>query len=394
MKKWSLFVLVLFIAYNVFAQNTESSISQLDIVVKELAVNINKKLVDEKAQKVFVSRFVFGNGAVSFGNYMLNQLIQELANTNKPYIILSNGPSGAEWTISGEIIQAANVIRVYTRLIRQSDMSIAAVFNSDFERTQQIIQMLALQGGGSSSSILPDNFEPDSWDNPAAVEIGADETVPVIDRSIDGTQGGDEDFFLIVPEQDGRLTMETTGGMDTYMHLYNADTREEFTDNDDGGSNTNAKITYNVRSGQRYIVKVRGYSSDTTGNYGFRSFFQQQSASDQFEPNDEADSANSIEIGTSQQHSFHYGDDIDWVKFEITQAGRYTIRAAGVNSNSLDTYIVLFDADLESITENDDGGDNLDSRISRRFDPGLYYLKISCLADDPDQPYNVSITAE
>ena len=139
---------------------------------------------------------------------------------------------------------------------------------------------------------------------------------------------------------------------------------------------------------------MRGYSSDTTGNYGFRSFFQQQIASDQFEPNDEADSANSIEIGTSQQHSFHYGDDIDWVKFEITQAGRYTIRAAGVNSNSLDTYIVLFDADLESITENDDGGDNLDSRISRRFDTGLYYLKISCLDDDPDQPYNVSITAE
>ncbi len=197
-----LLVLGLFAAYNVFAQNTESSISQLDNVVKELAANINKKLVDEKAQKVSVSRFVFGSGPVSFGNYLLNQLVQELANTNKPYIILSGGTSGAEWTISGEIIQAANVIRVYTRLSRQSDMAVAAVFNSDFERTPQIIQMLALQDGGSSSSILPDNFEPDSWDNPSAVEIGADRTVPVISRTIheDSVQGGDEDFFLIVPE--------------------------------------------------------------------------------------------------------------------------------------------------------------------------------------------------
>ncbi len=393
MKKYLFFVLVLFAAYNVFAQNTESSISQLDNVIKDLAVTVNRKLVDEKVQKVSVSRFVFGSGIVPFGNYMLNQLVQELANTASPYIILPGGTSGAEWIISGEIIQAANVIRVYTRLIRQSDMAIAAVFNSDFERTPQIIQMLVLQGGGSSSSsILPDSFEPDSWDNPAVVEIGADETVPVINRSIH--EGGDEDFFLIVPEQDGRLTAETTGSMDTYMYLYNADTREELASNDDGGSNTNARIVYNVRSGQRYIAKVRGYSSDNTGNYGFRGFFQQQIASDQFEPDDDFTSAHTVEIGTSQQHTFHYDDDIDWVKFEITQAGRYTIRTRGVNSNSLDTYIELFNADLESIAENDDGGDNLDSRISQRFAAGFYYLKISCLGDDPDQSYTVSITAE
>jgi hypothetical protein len=49
---------------------------------------------------------------------------------------------------------------------------------------------------------------------------------------------------------------------------------------------------------------------------------------------------------------------------------------------------------MNSIGEDDDGGDNLDSRLSIRLNTGFYYLKIRCLDDEPDQPYTVSIQAE
>jgi hypothetical protein len=205
----------------------------------------------------------------------------------------------------------------------------------------------------------------------------------------------DEDFFLLLPDRAGRLVMETLGDMDTLMYFYNADTRELLAENDDGGSNYNARIRYNAQAGQRYIAKVKGYDGET-GHYGFRAYFAAPVTlpPDEYEPDDDFSSATFIEIGTSRQHTFHTGDDIDWVTFEVSQAGRYTIRTRGSNSNRLDTYIELFDSKMNSVAEDDDGGDNLDSLLSLRLNSGVYYLKIGCLDSEPDQPYTVSIQAE
>ena len=163
---------------------------------------------------------------------------------------------------------------------------------------------------------------------------------------------------------------------------------------DDEGSN--ARIRYRVQAGKRYIAKVRGYSG-STGSYGFGAYFQapiRLSPPDEYEQDNDSSSAKEIQIGTSQQHTFHNSDDVDWVKFQITQPGRYVIRARGVNSNRLDTNIELYNSNMKLIDEDDDGGENLDSRLSLRLENGLYYLKIECFDDNPNQPYTVSVTAE
>jgi len=302
---------------------------------------------------------------------------------------------GADWMVSGEIIDTADgVIRFYTRLIRTEDRAIEASFHFDFERNAQIVALLSSGGsqGGRSLSVAMDSLEPDSFDNPVSYEIGVDDNAQVVNRTL---QNGDEDFFLLVPESDERLTMETTGSTDTFMEFYNEETRQKLAEDDDSGSGTNARIRYSVQAGKRYIVKVRGYDGET-GEYGFRAWLQVQVslAPDEYEPDNDSASAKQIEIGTSQQHTFHTFDDVDWVKFQITQPGSYTIRARGVNSNSLDTYIELFDSDMNSIDEDDDGGGNLDSRLSLHLESGLYYLRIEYINESPDQPYTISIVAE
>jgi hypothetical protein len=229
-----------------------------------------------------------------------------------------------------------------------------------------------------------------SMSNPMLYEIGVDDNTPVVNRTLGG---GDEDFFLLLPANNGRLTMETTGRTDTYMEFYDAETRELLAEDDDGGQGTNARIRYTVQGGRRYIAKVRGYSSSEAGSYGFRAYLPSQArlAPDEYEPDDDPSQAGWIEIGTPQQHTFHTGDDVDWVKFEVTRPGRYIIRTRGANSNRLDTYIELFDAKLNSIAEDDDGGDDLDSRIAQQLGSGLYYLKVWCLDDEPNQPYIISV---
>lgn len=358
-----------------------------------LASELGNKLISERAQSVNVGDFLYEENITPLGRYWSSQLGEGLANQSGAYSVFSGGASGAEWIISGDIVELADTVRVYTRLIRSQSRSIVAVYHTDLEMNENWAHMLASSDGRHSSNVPRDAWEPDSWDNPVPYEAGNDETTAFMERTL---HYDDEDFFLIVPEYGGRMIMETSGNTDTYMELYDAGSREMLAENDDGGSGTNARIRHSMEAGRRYIVKVRGYGSDDTGRYGFRAFYRGPGAVqvDEYEPDDEPSMASLLSIGVPQTHTFHDEDDVDWVKFQVAQRGRYIIRARGVRDNSLDTYIELYDEDMELIDEDDDGGENLDSKLSKILIPGLYFLKIGCFSDDPDQPYTVSVERE
>ena len=510
MKKILTLVSIIFIVIGIaYSQSIETPVPQMDEAVGNLAKDIHAKLIEAGAAKVVIGQYTFADNIPTFSNYWINQLILELTNmSGRNYTIVAGGAVDADWTISGEIIQIADVIRVYSRLTRLSDHAIEGSYISNFQRNEYISDMISSGTGGSSSSGTIDIHEPDSWENPVNYTLGtASANAMLMNRSL---TEGDEDFFLLVPDRDGRLTAETTGSIDTYMFLYNYDTEEELAYNDDGGQGTNARITYNVLEGTRYLIIVQGYSSSTNGPYAFRAFLTvregagswnnpvayeiglgEQNAAvlnrsmeegdadhfllipdmdgllimettgrldtylelfdadtrelleedddggtnynarirynvnsssryiavvrgyrdgergtfgfrayfaesrlmepDEYEPNDEPSLATPFEIGTSQEHTFHTANDVDWIRFNVTTAGRYTINTRGVNNNRLDTYIELFNSNLNLIAEDDDGGTLLSSRLSLNLSAGTYYLKIWCLDDEPDQPYTLTI---
>jgi len=494
----------------VFGQSTESPVLQMDEAVKNLAKDIHAKFVENKAEKIVIGQFTLNDSVLPFSTYWINQLITELAGIQgRNYTVHTGTVADAGWTIVGEIVQVADIIRIYSRMIRLSDRAIEASFYSSFQRNEHINNMISQTGGGSISSGARDPWEPDSWDSPVTYTIGTSSSVPVMNRtlteddedffllipdrdgrltaettgsidtymhfynydngdelasdddsgqgtnariiinvragtrylavvrgyspSITGAYGfrafltvregasswdnpvsyepgidenniitvnrnlqeGDEDYFLIMPNRDGRLTIETTGRIDTFMELYDGDTEELLAEDDDSGQNTNALLRYSVREGKRYIIKVRGYDNRVRGNYGFRAYFSGQGvlAPDEYEPDDEPSQAKLIEIGSTQQRTFHSGDDVDWIRFAVTAAGQYIINARGVVNNRLDTYIELYDNNINLIAEDDDGGDGLSSRLSVNLNVGTYYLKVWCLDENPDQGYTVSIIA-
>jgi hypothetical protein len=394
MKRFVFFFAVFFTLSVIYGQDSGAVILRLDNAVKSLALELNGKLASERGGKVAVTQFAYKNSIPQFSSYWATQLVEELINIpNRSFILLSG--ESADLIVSGEIIEMARVVRVYTRLIRSSDRSVVANFHSDLESDSFISEMLLDGGGhsGGSPSTYRDMYEPDSFDNPLPAEVSSNSDAPVINRTIHGS--GDEDFFLLVPGSDGSLIMETTGNTDTVMEFFEAGSRSSLAENDDGGSDGNSRIRYTVRAGSRYIAKVRGYSGEE-GSYGFRVYIIEQVRilPDEFENDDSFSSAKEIQTGTPQRHTFTSGDDIDWVKFTVNQPGRYLMRARGINSNRLDTYIELYDSNRNAIDDDDDGGEDMDSRLSVRLERGTYYLKVECLDNEPDQPYTISIEAE
>ncbi|THB68737.1 MAG: hypothetical protein D6B26_00225, partial [Spirochaetaceae bacterium] len=117
----------------------------------------------------------------------------------------------------------------------------------------------------SGSGVFADFGEPDSMETP---------------REWPGTgrldqltfhSGDDGDYFLLNPAVDeltgNYLTIETSGEIDTYIDVFEYNSRATIMSNDDGGNNMNAKVSISTDS-LPVILLVRPLSSDTTGAYG------------------------------------------------------------------------------------------------------------------------------
>jgi hypothetical protein len=81
------------------------------------------------------------------------------------------------------------------------------------------------------------------------------------------------------------------------------------------------------------------------------------------------------------------------VRLRIVTAGKYRIRARGVDSLDLDTYLELLDASEKVIGEDDDGGDGYDASLSIELQPGTYYIKVTSVDRQPSGNYTLSVTA-
>ena len=359
MKKHLFLILIFFVILGmVYSQDNTDTLLQMDTAVRTLGQNLNRSLARESNARISIGRFIYRGNASPLGDYWHNQLSHELSNTgNRTYTLLMAGQ--ADLTITGEIVIIAETVRVYTRIVRLATQAIEASFISDLPRNQHINQMLMTSGSSGGES---------SWDFPMLVEIGDNSNFPVINRTLNTDAN---EFFLLIPAQSGRLTIETTGNIDTYMEFYDASSRELLDENDDGGTNRNARIRYEVEAGNSYIVIIRGYSSSVTGSYGFRAFFTM--------PREDASSwENPInyEIGINEstllldREIFESGDE-DFFLLVPDRNGRITVETTG----NTDTYMYLYNYDTqELLDENDDGGQNLNARIRYFVHSGVRYL--------------------
>jgi hypothetical protein len=80
------------------------------------------------------------------------------------------------------------------------------------------------------------------------------------------TSGGSF-WYRFVPTSTGTYIFETTGSTDTFGELHIGTSTTPTLTNDDGGTGSNFRISCDLTAGVEYFLKVRGYSTSTTGSF-------------------------------------------------------------------------------------------------------------------------------
>jgi len=181
---------------------------------------------------------------------------------------------------------------------------------------------------------------------------------------------GQEYWFSVRPAGTGILTVETTGGLDTYLEAYDASS-QLIDENDDGGNNSNARLDIFVEPGITYLIKLHGFNEDETGPYSIRALFEAA-------PADVGNIVRSRAVLLKQDDSIpvyiRSSSESRWYRYDLTrQKNLLIIRTTG---NS-DTYLKLYDSLGKLISEDDDSGEDNNALLSERLSPGTYYIEIT-----------------
>lgn len=207
------------------------------------------------------------------------------------------------------------------------------------------------------------------------------ETLTVNGNAIAASIGtaGEVDEYTFDVTAFSQHTIETSGGSDTVMTLSGPDDgTAQLAFNDDGGANFNSLIGLNLSAG-RYVVRVRLFSANATGDYSI--------------------SVTSATVGPAipelivgdpaTDAAISAGNESDLYRFQAQAQGDYVIETSGPT----DTFLTLFGpgSQTSQIAQNDDGGFNLNSRITRQLDAGEYFIRVRHFSPLSTGPYQVSV---
>jgi hypothetical protein len=179
------------------------------------------------------------------------------------------------------------------------------------------------------------------------------------------------DFELTSPETTVIQVTLSSEAFDTYLELLDAK-GNTLGQNDDGGDNTGAVLTFLAEADTTYTVRARSYYTGSTGEFTLT--VAEPGASDV-----SFDQSASTDLKTKPQLFTFTGkadDEVDFV----------------VKAEDYDTTLALLDAYGNTLTTSDDG-DGLNPFISDFLLPadGTYILKLSAYSDEvPENPVEIS----
>jgi hypothetical protein len=195
-----------------------------------------------------------------------------------------------------------------------------------------------------------------------------------------------------------RITMTGTGGLDSYLGLLEATSEEVVAEDDDSAGNTNAMIDITLPTTDTYVIVASRYGFDTGTSAGSYTLTLQSGAS----PNNTTttisqETTQPTEPQMLEEGIYYMGDLVmnEDTAGEITNdsyAQIYSLQvdqamdlnvAMFADGSNLDPYIVVMDADGNSLAEDDDsaagmGGGQWDSFLEIPITtPGEYLIVAS-----------------
>jgi hypothetical protein len=207
---------------------------------------------------------------------------------------------------------------------------------------------------------------------------------------------GEGDLWTFTGREGDILTISLNStDFDTILNLY-APGGELLQVNDDGGEGTNSQIDFfRVPAGGEYTVWARSYNASASGAYtltvtpsGELQLAPSQggglTAQPTFPPG-----SNTIAYGSSINGSLSRGAGIDY-RFNANANDVVTIDLV---SGAFDAYLELYGPDGRLITQDDDGGNGLNSRIlNRRLSSGTHMIRARSYSNSGSGSFTLTLT--
>ena len=179
-------------------------------------------------------------------------------------------------------------------------------------------------------------------------------------------RSGDVDYFRLRLAQFGTLTVETSGGADTFGYLQDAAGRQ-LDRNDDAGAGRNFRMVRRLSPGTYYVAVVGGSNRKATGAY-----FLAARLHGGDDHGNAREQATDLTPNRSTAGQLERAGDVDYFRLRLEQAGELTVETSG----GADTFGYLQDAAGRQLERNDDAGDGRNFRIVRELEAGAYYIAV------------------
>ena len=189
---------------------------------------------------------------------------------------------------------------------------------------------------------------------------------------------GESDLYTFRVPTAGTYTIETSGTTDTFLSLFGPDSETTLVaEDDDSGPETLSLLVQTLVVGQ-YFVRVRHFSSTRTGPYGILVRSHNNPGPMQIQVN-----------GPEVQGDIGQPAESDLYTFSVATAGEHIIETSG----STDTFLALFGPNNETslITQDDDSGPSLLSRIQESLAVGTYFVRVRHFSPARTGAYGVRV---
>ena len=197
----------------------------------------------------------------------------------------------------------------------------------------------------------------------------ATELFPVL-----GTIHSDEEnWYIVKAEKTGIMIVETGGETDTYLEAYD-EHHNLLMEDDDGGSNLNARIEMFVTAGNTYLFKLRTYEG-SSGIYSIWTSLTPVAVT------------TDLRIGSAHSGPSIASGENHWYTVRTSEKGFLTVETV---DRDIDTYLEAYDSNYKLLEQNDDGGVGLNARIELSVEPNeIIHFKIRVLGDEGTEEYTI-----
>jgi len=358
--------------------------SLLEEVYQEFSLRIIQSLKDKEGTILVGDLTSNGyplNASVMFQSVLLKELLVSMPEKE----IFESGSfqgdeSGINFKIGGETYQEQDVIFISLRMINNQSGRVLAIQNFTIPANARwgssFLATVTLPG------VTVDRLEPnDTVANARLIDF------PVENLAAGFHSSEDWDYYrLVIPQGTGEsfITAETMGSTDTVMSLYGPDDMNLlFAEDDDSGSDYNAKIGFPAAEGQTWWIALHAYDSE--GSYTLN---VNTSAVGSSEDEENVSFSTAFPLGLEEPlvGYYSYNDTGDYFSFQVDENMMGSLIKI-YTDDRIDTELYLYDESRlngeEALYYNDDT-DTYAAAIT--FVPeqtGTYYIKLTAYDEGP-----------